>query len=104
MILRHMGITVSNLEEALFFYRDLLSLSVVKIMNEKGPHIDAFSNLVDVDVTTVKLKDSHGAMIELLYYHSHKFNYQFLIYCLLIFSLAVISKISSILFFLFFVF
>ena len=72
MILRHMGITVSNLEEALFFYRDLLSLSVVKIMNEKGPHIDAFSNLVDVDVTTVKLKDSHGAMIELLYYHSHQ--------------------------------
>ena len=71
MILRHVGITVSDLEEALFFYRDLLGLSVVKIMDEKGQHIDAFSNLTDVNVRTVKLKDSSDAMIELLYYRSH---------------------------------
>jgi len=71
MKLRHFGITVSSLEESLNFYRDLLGLEVVREMDEAGDHIDNFSALEDVRVRTIKLKDSGGQMLELLYYDSH---------------------------------
>ena len=67
MKLRHFGITVSSLEESLNFYRDLLGLEVVREMDEAGDHIDNFSALEDVRVRTIKLKDSGGQMLELLY-------------------------------------
>ena len=71
MILRHFGITVTNIEKSIEFYRDVLGFEVSRIMDESGNHIDAFSNLKDVKVKTVKMKDSSGGMIELLQYFSH---------------------------------
>lgn len=69
--LRHAGIVVSNLEEALHFYQDMLGLKVVKRMEESGDFIDNISALEDVKVTTVKMAVEDGNLIELLYYHSH---------------------------------
>tara|TARA_Y100001963_G_scaffold160007_1_gene266987 strand:- start:5415 stop:5852 length:438 start_codon:yes stop_codon:yes gene_type:complete len=69
---RHIGITVSDLERSLEFYRDYLGFTVEKQMLESGTCIDNFSALTGVEVTTVKMAGStSGAMIELLYYHSH---------------------------------
>ena len=71
MILRHVGITVTDAEESLKFYRDLLGFKVVRIMDESGKHIDNFSALSGVKVKTIKLRDKNGGMIELLQYYSH---------------------------------
>ena len=71
MRLRHVGITVSSLDTALEFYRDVLGLEVLREMDESGEHIDNFSALKGVDVRTVKLQDSDGGIIELLFYRSH---------------------------------
>jgi glyoxylase I family protein len=74
MNLRHVGITVKNLEQSIFFYRDLLGFEIKKQMKEQGTFIDKISGLSNVVVTTTKMKHpdaSDGGMIELLKYHSH---------------------------------
>ena len=71
MRLRHVGITVSDLDTAMKFYGDVLGLKVLREMDEAGEHIDNFSALDDVDVRTVKLQDSSGGVVELLHYRSH---------------------------------
>lgn len=71
--IRHIGITVLDLEKMLNFYQDLLGFTSSKIAIESGEYIDNFSNLKDVKVTTAKLSNSFGdVMIELLKYHSHE--------------------------------
>ncbi len=74
MMLRHVGITVKDLEKSLFFYRDLLGFTVAREMNESGSFIDSISKLLNVKVKTVKLNapNNGGGMIELLCYESHK--------------------------------
>lgn len=74
MMLRHVGITVSDLDRSLFFYRDLLGFTVAREMNESGSFIDSISKLLNVKVKTVKLNSpsKSGGMIELLCYESHK--------------------------------
>ncbi|XDZ70380.1 VOC family protein [Alphaproteobacteria bacterium LSUCC0744] len=69
--IRHVGIVVSNLENALSFWRDILGFSVIRKMEEAGPQIDAMMGLNDVRVTTVKLVAEDGSMVELLKFHSH---------------------------------
>ena len=71
MKFRHVGITVSDLERSIYFYRDVLGFSIVREMDEIGEHIDNFSGLKGVDVRTVKMSGDDGSMIELLYYRSH---------------------------------
>ena len=69
--IRHTGLVVANLEDALHFWRDLLGFKVEKQMDESGPHIDAMMGLKDVRVTTVKMMAPEGGMIELLHFKSH---------------------------------
>ena len=70
---RHIGITVSDLDKMLDFYRNLLGFASSKIALESGDYIDNFSNLSDVRVTTAKLSNNFGEVIvELLKYHSHE--------------------------------
>ena len=69
---RHIGITVCDLEKMLNFYRDLLGFCSAKVALESGEYIDNFSKLSNVRVTTAKLSNSFGEVIvELLKYHSH---------------------------------
>tara|TARA_R100001377_G_scaffold63776_1_gene39373 strand:+ start:332 stop:766 length:435 start_codon:yes stop_codon:yes gene_type:complete len=76
MKIRHVGITVNDLDKSIFFYQDLLGFKIEKRMNESGDFIDNISDLKNVSVTTVKLSPPEGTsesvMIELLKYHSHK--------------------------------
>ncbi len=69
---RHFGIVVSDLERSLRFYRDLLGLKVVRIMDESGEYIDNMLALQNVQVTTVKMSaDSGSTLVELLELKSH---------------------------------
>jgi len=69
---RHFGIVVSDLERSLRFYRDLLGLKVVKVMDESGEYIDNMLSLQNVRVTTVKMSaDSGSTLVELLEFRSH---------------------------------
>jgi len=71
MKLRHVGITVTNIEESINFYKSIFGFAVVKDMNEAGEHIDKFSGLKGIDVRTVKMTEEYGGLIELLHYRSH---------------------------------
>jgi catechol 2,3-dioxygenase-like lactoylglutathione lyase family enzyme len=74
MKLRHIGITVTNMEKSLKLYRDYFGFEVVWDELERGEFIDNLSAEKDVRVRTVKMKDESGGMIELLYYYSHSEN------------------------------
>ncbi|MBO6538831.1 MAG: VOC family protein [Rhizobiaceae bacterium] len=64
---RHIGIVVDDMEEALGFYRDMLGLTVARRMNEAGAYIDNVIAEPDVEVETVKLSAEVGpTLIELL--------------------------------------
>ena len=69
---RHFGIVVSDMERSLRFYRDLLGLQVVRVMDESGGYIDSMLSLQNVHVTTVKMSaDSGSTLVELLEFKSH---------------------------------
>lgn len=70
--MRHVGVVVSDLEQSLEFYRDLLGLTVVRRLEERGKHMDELLALNDVRVTTVKLRAPTGeTLVELLKFDSH---------------------------------
>jgi glyoxylase I family protein len=68
---RHIGITVTDMEKSMKLYKEYFGLKCVWDQIEKGKFIDGLSGLDDVVVRTVKLKDVNGGMIELLNYKSH---------------------------------
>jgi len=70
--LRHVGITVMDIDRSLVFYRDLLGFEVYKDMEESGDYIDRFSAINNIKVRTVKMKATDGSLIELLQYYSHR--------------------------------
>jgi len=69
-LIRHVGVTVSNLEKALEFYTGL-GFKPYKIADELGECIDNFSALKNIQVTTVKMCDENKNILELLHYKSH---------------------------------
>lgn len=68
--IRHMGIVVDNLDDALSFYVDLLGFKVKNRNEESGPFIVAILGFQEASVTTVKLEAPDGNLIELLRYKS----------------------------------
>jgi len=69
---RHFGVVVSDMGRSLRFYRDLLGLKVVRMMDESGEYIDDMLSLQNVRVSTVKLSaDSGSTLVELLEFKSH---------------------------------
>ena len=64
---RHMGIVVSDMEESLRFYRDLIGLQDALVNEETGPFLDGLLDMPDAKIKTVKLAGtSSTASIELL--------------------------------------
>ena len=70
-LIRHIGLTVSNLEESLKFYVEFLGFKVLRSAIESGNCIDNFSGLKGINVKTVKMVDPDNNMLELLHYESH---------------------------------
>lgn len=69
--IRHVGLVVADLNQSLKFWCETMGFVVSLKMDEYGPHIDAMMGLKDVKVTTAKLVDPDGNLLELLYFHSH---------------------------------
>ena len=69
--LRHIGITVTDMDRSLELYQKHFGLEVVWDQIETGPFIDNLSDTQNIKVRTVKMKDKLGGMLELLQYHSH---------------------------------
>ncbi len=69
--IRHIGLVVSNLDEALKFWCDIMGFSTHHKMTESGSYIDKMLGLNKTNITTVKLSDSNGNLLELLQFHSH---------------------------------
>lgn len=69
--IRHVGLVVADLESSLHFWCDILGFRIERKMEESGPHIDAMMGLQGVRVTTAKLADPDGNLVELLKFHSH---------------------------------
>jgi catechol 2,3-dioxygenase-like lactoylglutathione lyase family enzyme len=69
--IRHVGLVVADLEKSLRFWCDTMGFVVSRQMEESGAHIDAMMGLKNVKVTTTKLADPDGNLLELLYFHSH---------------------------------
>jgi len=70
---RHIGISVTNIEKSLIFYRDMLGLKIQRTMNEKGTFINKILANSDVDVKTIKLSvNNNTTLIELLEFKKPK--------------------------------
>ena len=69
---RHIGIVVSDMERSFRFYRDLLGLTLVRMMEECGEYIDTVLSLRNARVITAKFSADRGStLIELLEFKSH---------------------------------
>ena len=69
--IRHIGLVVSDIEEAVKFWCDIMGFHLKSKMEEEGPYVDAMIGLPGVRVTTVKLADPNENLLELLHFHSH---------------------------------
>jgi catechol 2,3-dioxygenase-like lactoylglutathione lyase family enzyme len=69
--IRHVGISVIDIDVSVLFYRDLLGFKIVKDVIEEGDYIDNFSGVKGIRVRVVKMSDGNGGLIELLKYLSH---------------------------------
>lgn len=69
--IRHVGLVVADLDKALKFWCETMEFVVSRRMEESGPHLDTMMGLEGVRVTTAKLADSCGNLLELLCFHSH---------------------------------
>ena len=69
--IRHTGIVVSDMEQSLRFYRDLLGLEVWADFTDNSEYVRAVTGVEGADVWMIKLKASDGGSVELLKYLSH---------------------------------
>ena len=69
---RHTGIVVNEIENAMKFWVNLLGFKVVIDQIEEGQFIDKLLGLDNVLLRTVKLAAQDGSLIELLHFKSHK--------------------------------
>lgn len=65
----HYGVTVSDMDEALEFYRDTLGMEVVDNLSFDSESFSKFVGVSDVDVDITFL-DANGCMVELLEYNN----------------------------------
>jgi catechol 2,3-dioxygenase-like lactoylglutathione lyase family enzyme len=68
--IRHTGIVVRNLDQAVAFYQ-ALGFKTWKRELEQGQFLETVVGLKNVRVETAKLNAPCGALLELLEYHSH---------------------------------
>jgi catechol 2,3-dioxygenase-like lactoylglutathione lyase family enzyme len=69
---RHVGITVSDMERSVRFYRDYLGLSVSKIFPQcEGEYISSLVGIPNACIDICLLQAPDGSRLELLQYRSH---------------------------------
>jgi catechol 2,3-dioxygenase-like lactoylglutathione lyase family enzyme len=70
-LIRHVGIVITDIKKSLDFYVDALGFKISKRADESGTCIDNFLSLTDTEVTTIKMSDDNGNILELLRFNSH---------------------------------
>ena len=68
---RHTGIVVSDMQESLRFYRDLLGMEVWADFKDDSHFVQAVTDVPGAHIWMIKLKAADGCSIELLQYLSH---------------------------------
>jgi len=68
---RHTGIIVSNLENSLNFYHNILGLEIIQIHTDSSTYISKITQLDSLIAKYAKLRVPGGAILELLTYPSH---------------------------------
>jgi catechol 2,3-dioxygenase-like lactoylglutathione lyase family enzyme len=72
--IRHTGIVTKNLKQSIDFWVNTIGFKVKKKLTEKGELIDKIIGYKNVSLETLKLEDSYGNLIEILYFlNSPKF-------------------------------
>lgn len=66
--LHHTGLTVSNLDRSLAFYRDVLGLELVMQQEKKGGYLAGITGYPDVHVRMAHLATPDGRRLELFEY------------------------------------
>jgi catechol 2,3-dioxygenase-like lactoylglutathione lyase family enzyme len=64
--LRHTGLVVQDINKALYFYRDLIGLTVFKDAQETGHFIGHILGIPDIKVRTIKMHCGKEGLLELL--------------------------------------
>ena len=66
--IRHIGLVVYDLKKSMNFWCKKLGFKIYKQLEEEGSFIDALIGYKNVKLTTVKISDKKGNIIELLYF------------------------------------
>jgi len=66
--IRHTGIVTKNLRKSLLFWSKYLKFRIHKEADESGKLIDEIMLYKNAKVKTIKLKDSSGLLIEILFF------------------------------------
>lgn len=74
VVVRHVGIVVQDLDYSLRFWNEGMGFKVFSHNEESGSHIDNVMGAENVAVTTVKLQDENGMIIELLKFDNNNSN------------------------------
>tara|TARA_B100000780_G_scaffold21785_1_gene14020 strand:- start:1258 stop:1533 length:276 start_codon:yes stop_codon:yes gene_type:complete len=66
--IRHTGIVTNDLKKSLIFWQKIIGFKIVNSLVEKGDLLDKVLGYKNVNVRTIKLKDTKNNLIELLYF------------------------------------
>ena len=69
--IRHIGLVVNDLNKAFDFWHKVMGFEEFIKLDESGNKIDKMLALENTKLTTIKMKDKRGEIIELLKFKSH---------------------------------
>ena len=69
---QHVGIVVTNLDDAINFYCDLLGLKIIIDFIEKGDYFSKLVGLNNCEARVVKVKASDGSVFELIQFLTYE--------------------------------
>ena len=72
----HIGLNVSDMEQNIVFYRDILGLAIISDKEMEGRFLDTVQGKEDMRYRIVKFESPEGFMIELLEDLNHKMSPQ----------------------------
>ena len=70
MNIRHIGLVVSNLNDSLKFWRDIIGFKIKKKKHERGKTIDNVLKIKNCKILTIKMVDKKKNMLELIKFNS----------------------------------
>ena len=71
-VIRHVGVVVNDMDEVSKFWINTIGLTLHKKVQEPSPYIDELIAVENPDLTTLKLIDANGFVIELLKFNNNQ--------------------------------